>query len=107
MKIAKPVSVEPPSHKDNGDVWRDEYFDEDLRREIKNLSGKGVPVSMRGGKLRYRDKAEGVQFDSVIADLGPINQWRPHWVCDAFLIQVWIENFLMAVSLNDVDELVQ
>jgi hypothetical protein len=108
MKISKPISLMAPSHKDEGGgFWPDEYFYDDLRREIKGMVRLGIPVSMRGGKLLYNNKVEGVRFQSIIEDLGQINQWRSNWVTDAFLAQIGVERLLHALSGHDVEELLQ
>jgi hypothetical protein len=108
MKIAKPISFAPRSHKDDGfGLWRDEYFDKDLRHEIKRMAKQDIPVSMRGEKLFYNNKVEGVRFHSIIADLGQANQWRQGWVNDAFVAQIGVERLLRALSVLPVEELVQ
>jgi hypothetical protein len=62
---------------------------------------------MKGKILQYRNKVEGVCFNSRIADLGEINQWRISWVETAFLNQVGAERLLRVLPALGVDDVSQ
>jgi hypothetical protein len=107
MKVSKPLTVAPPSHKDDGSVWPHRDFDHHLRREIKGLASRGIPVTMKGDILCYRNKVEGVRFDSLIDGLGEINQWSLGWILNAFLLQVGVERLIKVLPDLEVENLRQ
>jgi hypothetical protein len=107
MKMAKPVSMDPRPEHDRGNNGPDNYFDLDLRRELRKMIKEGLPVSRRKDSFRYRDKTENVRFDASITDLANVNQWCPNWVINAFKIQIWAERVLQVVSVVGVEKIEQ
>lgn len=105
MKMAKPVSLDPRPEHDRGGYGPDNYFAQDLRRDLLKMIKEGLPVSRRKDSFRYRDKTENVRFDASITDLANVNQWRPNWVIDAFRVQIWAERVLQAVSNLEVEKI--